>query len=89
MDVEIAKMSSKGQMVVPLRMRKRLNAGEGTLFAVVGIADGLVFKKLPAPSKEELLGSIKNMAKEAESILKAEGIGERDIIRAAARARGR
>jgi AbrB family looped-hinge helix DNA binding protein len=89
MDVEITRMSSKGQVVVPMGMRKKLGAGEGTLFAVVGTADGLVLRKIQAPSKSELLGSIKEMAKEAEAVLKAEGFGEKDIVLAAARARGR
>ena len=84
MDVEIAKMSSKGQLVIPLHMRKRLNAGEGTLFAVVGTSDSLMLKKVSMPSKGELLDSIKNIAKEATAILKGDGLSEKDIIRATA-----
>jgi len=89
MDVEITKMSSKGQVVIPLSMRKRLNAEEGTLFAVAGTSDSLVFKKVSLPSKSELIGSIKGMAKEASAILRREGMTDKDIIRAAARARGK
>ncbi len=89
MGIDMAKMSSKGQVVIPMHLRKRLNAGEGTLFAVVGTSDSLMLKKVSAPSKDELLDSIKSMAKEATSILKSEGMREKDIIRVALRARGR
>lgn len=88
-DVEIAKMSSKGQIVVPWNLRKRLNAKEGTLFAVVGTSDSLVLKKVSTPSKDELLSSIKEMAKEASSMLKSKGLKEKDVIGMAVRARGR
>ncbi len=89
MDVDIAKMSSKGQVVIPMHLRKRLNAGEGTLFAVVGTSDSLMLKKVSAPSRGELLDSIKSMAKEATSILRSGGMKEKDVIQAAVRARGR
>lgn len=88
-DVEIAKMSSKGQIVVPRKLRKRLNAREGTLFAVVGTSDSLVLKKVSTPSKEELLSSIRGMAREAASVLRGKGLAEKDVIRAAVGARGR
>jgi AbrB family looped-hinge helix DNA binding protein len=87
-DVEIAKMSSKGQIVVPRKLRKRLNAHEGTLFAVVGTSDSLVLKKVSTPSKDELLSSIRGMAREATSMLRGRGLKEKDIIRIAVGARG-
>ena len=89
MDVEIAKMSSKGQIVVPRNLRKKLNAREGTLFAVLGTSDSLVLKKVSTPSKDELLSSIREMAREASSTLRRRGLGEKDVIRFAVEARGR
>ena len=88
MDVDITKMSSKGQIVVPMRLRKRLNAKEGTLFAVVGTADSLMLKKVFTPSKDELLASIREMAKESASVLRARGLKEKDVVRMAVRGRG-
>lgn len=87
MDVELAKMSSKGQIVVPRNLRKRLNAREGTLFAVVGTSDSLVLKKVSTPSKNELLSSIRGMAREATLMLKDRGLKEKDVIRMAVGAR--
>lgn len=89
MDMEITKMSSKGQVVIPMHLRKRLNAREGTLFAVVGTSDSLMLKKVSTPSRDELLGSIRGMAREAASILKSGGMTEKDMMRTAVRARGR
>lgn len=89
MDVEITRLSSKGQVVLPLRTRKRLNAKEGTLFAVVGTSDSVMLKKVSTPSRDELLDSIKSMAKEATHILKSEGMKEKDVVRTAVRSRGR
>jgi len=88
MDVNFTKMSSRGQIVVPMHLRKRLNAKEGTLFAVVGTADSLMLKKVSTPSKDELLASIKEMARESASVLKGRGLKEKDIIRMAVRGRG-
>lgn len=89
MAVEIARMSSKGQVVIPMHLRKRLKAREGTIFAVVGTSDSLMLKKMTIPSKGELLESVRTMAKESGAILKKGGMTERDVIRKAVRARGR
>jgi len=89
MDVDITKMSSKGQIVIPMHMRKRLNAKEGTLFAVVGTDDSVMLRKVSSPSREEILDSIESMAKEAGALLKKRGMTEKDIIEAALKARGR
>jgi bifunctional DNA-binding transcriptional regulator/antitoxin component of YhaV-PrlF toxin-antitoxin module len=88
MDVDITKMSSKGQIVVPVHLRKQLNAKEGTLFAMVGTTDSLMLKKVATPSKGELIASIKEMANESARALKSKGLGEKDVIRRAVRGRG-
>ncbi len=89
MDVEVIKMSSKGQIVIPMRMRKRLNAGAGTLFAVVGTDDGVMLKKVHTPSQEEIWAHLDGLTKEAGATLKKKGWTEKKIIEAALNARGR
>lgn len=89
MDVEVAKMSSKGQIVIPMRMRKRLNAREGTLFAVVGTDDGVMLKKVHTPSQEEIWAHLDSIAKEAGALLKKRGMTEKKLIEIAVKARGR
>lgn len=74
METEITKMSSKGQIVIPQRMRERLNAIEGTLFVVTDNHDTLILKKMPKPSKEELIRNIEQMAKRNTQRLKDMGI---------------
>ncbi len=88
MDVNVTRMSSKGQIVVPMHLRKRLGAKEGTLFAVAGTSDSLLLKKMHTPSKNELLAGIRKMARESGAILRTKGLKERDVIKMAIRGRG-
>ena len=47
------KMSSKGQVVIPEDIRKRLNLKVGSQFVVVGEKDVVIFKTISQPSMEE------------------------------------
>lgn len=89
MEVEVTKMSSKGQIVIPMKVRKRLNAKEGTLFAVVGTEDGALIKKVHTPSPEEVWAHIDAMAREIAPALKKKGWTEEKVIAAALKAGGR
>ena len=79
MAVETIKMSSKGQIVIPRDIRDEMHASEGTVFAVVGSKDSVVLKKITMPSKEELIGELKAIAKEGAKRAKRRGIRERDV----------
>ena len=50
--VVIAKMSSKGQIVIPEEMRNELGLNEGSVFALFGHkgGDSILLKKLEIPS---------------------------------------
>ncbi len=48
--IEITSISSRGQVVIPIKIRERLNLQEGEKFVVIGENDTMVFKKLGAPS---------------------------------------
>jgi len=74
METEITKMSSKGQIVIPLKIRERMNAVEGTLFVVTDNQDTLILKKMPKPSKEEIMQDLEKITKENTRKLKARGI---------------
>lgn len=54
MAVETTKLSKRGQIVIPQRVRKDLGLAEGDRFLVYGAGDAIVFKKLELPSVEEL-----------------------------------
>lgn len=47
------KMSSKGQVVIPGDIRKRLNLTEGTQFIVTGKDDVVILKAISEPSPNE------------------------------------
>ena len=88
MDVEITKMSSKGQVVIPQDVRERVEADEGTIFIVTSEKDMIILKKMEKPSKEVLIKEIEKMAKEGRKRLEALGIKEEDIPRIIHRRRG-
>lgn len=79
MAVEMIKMSSKGQIVIPQEIRAEICASEGTIFAVVSGRDSIVLKKVAMPSKEDLICELKEIAKEGKKRLEAKGIKEADI----------
>ncbi len=45
-ETEFTKTSSKGQIVIPSSIRKKLNIGDGTLLAVTAQDDLIVLKKI-------------------------------------------
>jgi AbrB family looped-hinge helix DNA binding protein len=79
------KMSSKGQVVIPEEIRKRLNLKSGAQFVVVGENDVVILKAISPPSLHEFDDLIVKARQEA----KTAGIKQTDIEEAIARARGR
>lgn len=79
MAVEMIKMSSKGQIVIPQDIRTEIHASEGTIFAVVSGRDSIILKKVATPSKEDLICELGKIAKEGKKRLEAKGIKEADI----------
>ena len=79
MNIETIKMSSRGQIVIPLGIREKINASEGTLFAVVNEKDSVILKKITTPSKEELIKDLEKIAKDGRKRAEKLGIKEEDI----------
>jgi len=79
MAVETIKMSSKGQIVIPQRLRDEMRVHEGSVFAVVGSKDSLILKKIETPSKEQLIKEIEKIAKEGRKRAEKLGIKESDV----------
>jgi len=79
------RMSSKGQVVIPESIRKRLDLKEGTQFLVVGDADVVILKAVVPPDMEEFDVLIKQARKQA----KEAGLTQADVTSAVAKARGR
>ena len=79
------KMSSKGQVVIPEEIRKRLKLKAGLQFVVVGEDDVVILKAITPPSMEDfdaLIAEARQKGKEA-------GLKPSDITDAIARVRNR
>ncbi len=63
------KMSSKGQVVIPEEIRKRLGLETGTQFVVIGDKDVVILKALTPPRMDDfddLIGKARRQASQAE-----------------------
>ena len=79
------KMSSKGQVVIPEEIRKRLGLKAGSQFIVVGDKDTLILKTITPPSISEFDELIAEARKQA----RVAGMKRKDITTAIARVRKR
>ena len=79
------KMSSKGQVVIPEEVRKRLNLKTGAQFVVVGENDVVILKAISPPSIDEFDSLLAEARREA----KAAGLKPSHLKEAIAKARGR
>lgn len=78
------KMSSKGQVVIPEDIRKRLKLSEGTQFVVTGKDDVVILKAISEPSLDEF----ESLIQEARAQAKQAGLKKSDITKAVSKARG-
>ena len=79
------RMSSKGQIVIPETIRKRLNLQPGAQFVVVGEDDVVILKVITVPGIE----SFDRLIQEARQQAKKAGLKRRDIADAVLKARDR
>lgn len=54
MEVELAKISQKGQVVIPQKIREALGISQGDRFVVYAKDDAIVFKKLDLPAADDI-----------------------------------
>ncbi len=83
--IATTRMSSKGQVVIPESIRKRLNLQEGAQFIVVGEGDVVILKTISIPDLE----SFDLLIRQARQQAKAAGLQRVDIPKAVSEARGR
>lgn len=79
------KMSSKGQIVIPEEIRKRLKLKAGDQFVVVGEKDVVILKAISPPSMKDFDGIIAEARRQARRY----GMKRSDIAAAVAKVRGR
>jgi AbrB family looped-hinge helix DNA binding protein len=82
--VETTKMSSKGQIVIPEEIRKRLGLKAGDKFLVMGDKDVVILKSISAPPVGEFDDLIAQARKQAERV----GMKRSDVTEAVAKSRG-
>jgi AbrB family looped-hinge helix DNA binding protein len=75
--VGITKISSKGQVVIPRDIRKRLNLKEGNLFVVTDNKDSISLKKIKMPQIKSWRVSTKPFRESA----KKSGFNKEDLHR--------
>lgn len=76
-DASTTKLSSRGQVVIPEEIRKRLGLEAGAQFVVVGEGDTVVLKRIRPPSLDDFDALISRArAAAAESGLSEEAIDE-------------
>ena len=76
MDIEIINVSSKGQVVLPLKMRNKLKINSGDKLFIYCNEDSILIKKIKFPSKEEFENGIRENMK----IVKESSLTEQDIF---------
>jgi AbrB family looped-hinge helix DNA binding protein len=84
-DLATTKLSSKGQLVIPENIRKKLNLKTGSQFVVVGDNDVVILKKISPPTMDEFYELIAKARKAA----KQSGLKKIDIKNAISKARGK
>lgn len=77
------KMSSKGQVVIPEDIRKRLNLRAGSQFVVMGEDGVVILKAIEAPSMNDFNALITEARKQARQA----GLKQSDIGKAIVKAR--
>jgi AbrB family looped-hinge helix DNA binding protein len=58
-EIEFTRASSKGQVVIPTKIRKKLDIREGSVLAVVAEKDMIILKKVEPKLSADDLGSLK------------------------------
>ena len=79
------KMTSRGQVVIPEDIRKRLNLKVGAQFVVVGEKDVVIFKSITQPSMTDFDTLIAEARRQAKEV----GLKRSDVNAAIEKARGR
>ena len=81
--IDTTRMSSKGQVVIPEAIRRRLNLKEGAQFVVVGEGDVVILKMITPLTFD----AFDTLIQQARQQAKVTGLKRADISRAVSRAR--
>lgn len=79
------KLSSKGQVVIPEEIRRRLGLKEGAQFVVVGEGDVVILKSIATPSMDQF----DDLVRRARAAARQAGLKSADVRPAIAEVRSR
>jgi AbrB family looped-hinge helix DNA binding protein len=82
-EVATTRLSSKGQVVIPEEIRRRLGLDTGAQFVVVGDGDVVVLKAIKLPSMDQF----DELTKAARKAARKAGMKRRDVAAAVSEAR--
>ena len=74
-DITLTRLSSKGQIVIPQKLRKALRLREGEVFVMTGRRDTIVLKRLRTPSDREF----EALLEWGERFARKKGLRPRDV----------
>ena len=74
-EIEVTSVSSRGQVVIPQKIRDKLHIAEGEKFVVIGENDTIVLKKLEVPS----FRGFDKLLKKTREFAKKKGLKESDV----------
>ena len=84
-EIATTKMSSKGQVVIPENVRRRLGLKAGSQFVVIAGDDAVVLKLVAKPD----ISQFDELLAEARAQARRAGVRKADIVKAVRAARGR
>ena len=59
--MEIARISSKGQIVIPLRIRNEMKINEGSILAIENMSNMMIIKKVETDLREQFKKSLADL----------------------------
>lgn len=83
--LDVTRMSAKGQVVIPGDIRQALALVPGTKFVVVGEGDTVILKRIGRPS----LAEVDRLFSESRRFARRAGVRKSDVKSAIQKARGR
>ena len=75
MAVDVLSVSSKGQIVLPMEMRKKMSIEAGTKLAAYALGDMIMLKPIDIPTENDFKASLDQFASWAEDV----GYKESDV----------
>ena len=79
MEIEISKITSKGQVVIPQDIRNRKGIKEGERFLVFDTDDSIIFKRIKNLEAKKDLTEFENVFKSMWKTTKERNISKKDI----------